>query len=776
MTGVGNTRSPVGSSGEILSPSSQIAIGGYRGRDFSTFAPGNSARVTSTWVEARPGLVTAFVSRKSAFLRSMKPIVDRSKKWQSIQGTAKPFTPRLATTYTDVSTRLFNLSPPPQPDRSAPPPSPSSPLVPVVEKDATVEKKEKLSKTASSVSTMFLRMFGAIGKSLSSALEHIRQFGGSSAPEGVKKGPVAMTINDLRKDLEKFDSCKKSSGRANQYGKNSSNPKFVLRASAQRVCQTICQMEKIPEKFDEKDFKALAEVMDFLQITEMEVGPLGYTIEPRRQQQFAEDVVFRHRPQLTSEMNCPWLKNKEAMQSIDQAVLGMKVDVGTRVEPQDLCRISSASGLGHLAVDSSTLTQIPNASQRAVNRSFFKENKEATQPLGGVAQICSTLVPPGFLVHGSRDIGDRAQGVKHESKKGLHIPGTGIRNPEGLFRYFFTANAQVRMGADIGDVKHGTPLTKLIPLGDGQYRQVIVSNQINLDFENRGEGLYQLAQITGESLHGKALTDTKPMSFEDAHKASDDELKHYDDGIISHLVFHLFPGGVRPSLEEVKEAQIMEIDAARQELESLIRDCPAAAIPERLKNMYVKFPDAEKDSFGDRQPTISLYCLLMICLHQARNEGNGLESMGRPYANILRPSFFFAGGITGGLGSLLHNRLRCLAYKCIGSDAFKQLSEFYIEDALDPGLTELFKKVFGDKAKSLKDGIERDVQNNPTGFKVTQGHSEVDHNNGDQHASNGWEGGSSQDGLLMQNGDARWVLERTRPELLQNVKYASAAS
>ena len=415
----------------------------------------------------------------------------------------------------------------------------------------------------------------------------------------------------------------------------------------------------------------------------------------RRKYLHAEAAVFAHRPagEPQGAQQSPWFQHASEVDRAWKGWIERQKSSGLqrgRADPpalRSLLPVEVPAGLQD--VDSSARTVVPGApSDLFVTREYFLEHGDPDAKVAGVAasfvplEVVKTVgtlddASVGFTYLAAAERGDQA------------TPPTRITNMEALFRCFMTRIARIKMGADVlyqGEIR---------PLGGGQCRSVLLSDQVHPDFEisfsgGNAQGIfYDLAALSPHEVIGESIPpDFKwPTEEEKAHMTPE-QISEYNQRLLRHLVYHLFPNGVRPSENAIDPAEVHILSYSAPLLEELLVDVSQGnQTPDSLKNFYVETASGR---------VISLYVLFMVYLHQVRNEFAILEATGRPYVYTLYPPSIFAIGSPGGAGVM--NRLQCLAFQYLGEAQFAHLAAFVPNTFRDESLDTLYaQNVFKQK-------------------------------------------------------------------------------
>ncbi len=522
-----------------------------------------------------------------------------------------------------------------------------------------------------------------------------------------------------------------------------------------------------PGILDDKTFMSLASFFTLtnripVEATYRDDELLNRQSDFRTKLQYAEKLVFddSHRPlswnvREGSSSSNPWLCQQSKIYLENRRFISVNIQQDVPAGGQNLRRllvftnVSVAQSLGK--INSSVLQG--TAGGETLDRAYFFAHPDPETPIPVIA--CSDLVPPSTIPHIHRDIGTIALGVKHTPRHGK-TPSGLIRNVESLFRFFCTGIGRIKMGADVyyarAVVKH-----------EGQFREVLLSNQVHPDFEIGTDDccgpFHLLAGATSEAVQGKLLPPNFTFpSEEQKSKMTDDELQQYDQLLLRHIVFPLFPNGRRPATSEIAQKDIVAPHEALIMLTDFVqKDDSIAVLIEKLKTTYVHI--------GPGLALISLYCLFMTYVHQIRNEFSILESNDQHYVYTLHPPAIFA--LPCAPGARIMNRLQCLAFKCMKRDAFRNLQNFVPNCSRDDDLLQCYQKIFGERVVEMKDFFDPAL-----GWKVPAGTALVIHNNSDTYGFNlRYEpSGASLDGTVG-NFSSVFVFDPQRPEALQNAEY-----
>ncbi|KAM0754510.1 hypothetical protein T439DRAFT_321547 [Meredithblackwellia eburnea MCA 4105] len=339
---------------------------------------------------------------------------------------------------------------------------------------------------------------------------------------------------------------------------------------------------------------------------------------------------------------------------------------------------------------------------------------------------------------------------------------SSITNLEGALHTFVTALAPIKMHGDTAYKGCHTALEfPPTPEGKQQYRPVILSTQIHLDFED------QRVAVQLYSLHPGLETVGEPLSLDDFQVPSSED-KHierervsYDNLLKKHAVYHLTASGQLPSHSK---AQPLTESATLSLLESdLHRPTPT---PHLLQNQFI--PSANSNN----KYTLSLEMMYQSYIASLVNELSALEIMApKGYIYLYSPPRIFAYYLEASVST----RLMILALREIAnSNPLPGLKGFAISDFGDPTSVGLIKLALSyshphvivqsrNELFSEEDGY----YNPPPGCEEA---TLVIHNNSDGFGQNiESEGASSLDGVVGVYGSGAAAVKRTRPDLVAHV-------
>ncbi len=502
-------------------------------------------------------------------------------------------------------------------------------------------------------------------------------------------------------------------------------PSLVQAVHAFEASQDPTELMKLmvrtpfPSKLSAQEFQELAMFFDKCQEKAEGVSRENgnYTTEFRRLYQFVTAKVFNHRPEtlgLVASIS-RWCKhmvamdaaNKEWLESHPSALASFEVD------PSDLRELHKDdvdvpeqfedldSGILHVLKDQFG-NPVETDGYRAHHLKQIDIESDYKDPKAVAVRATSSIVPPAIALHVVQKVDDNAIGVKYLPSGVDGIPpATRITRGQALYRFFTTGVGRVEMGADVFHARAITPLGKSAE-GKTQCRDVLVSDQVHPDFEISGppdpsaEGLfYSLAEPTDKPVRGAPLPEGFQVPSEEEMAAmTEAQRTELDDKLLKHLIYHLYPDGIRPAKNDLS-LEIIDMAKAREVLEGLIESSEdPGQIPEILNKQYVQTPDGH---------LVSLRVMFTTYLHQVQNEFKILEKIGKPYVYTLHPPAIFAFGGDEDheddrlAGATIMNRLQCLAFKYVGSDQFEHLSAFIPNCYSDPTLADLYEKALPGK-------------------------------------------------------------------------------
>ncbi len=529
----------------------------------------------------------------------------------------------------------------------------------------------------------------------------------------------------------------------------------------------INQTRTPAEKFTDAEFLEVSQFFNEIPQEDVDLAiemSLGKTSRFRRKQLYAESLVMEHRPpgfkteesaKAVQGSDISWLQRQLQIRDADSTWRTESTGMSHRIpmSSKELQELPVVTVKDTLFPDSTQVQEVPGC-EGAFDRAWALKHPQASEP-GNPTFTYSSLVPKAMMVHLFRDQGDSAMGVKYQEVEGK-TPATDISNMESLFRHFVCGVAKVKMGAD---VFHAKAIGKLDP---GKVREILLSCQVHPDCELANVFL-ELAALTDEEIVGEPLRDDFDVpSREERAGWMAKEREDYDKKLLKHLIFHLYPGGVRPAKSEATAKGILNESKAKEMLEAAISDPNPDTIPGLLKDKYVEV----------NGKVISLELFFTTYLHQLRNEFAILEAGHKPYIYTIMPPAIFAQQFS----APLMNRLQCLAFRYIGQDRLPNL-RYVVPNTFgdEPLLLGLYENVFpGRDVRPMKEVYDENgkfLLGDELAERFPQGIAKVDHNNGDSFGRNlRTEHVTSLDGAVGSCGDGSSVFDEGSPSLLAHAQ------
>jgi hypothetical protein len=401
-------------------------------------------------------------------------------------------------------------------------------------------------------------------------------------------------------------------------------------------------------------------------------GPSNF----RLKQQAAERTIWQHRPEdLTGVGEVgPWYGRQAAAATADQ---GAVARLPGHHDVQVIEGLQSAP-------------QVPKLPEAFRNIDSTKpvdiDPKQGELP---TAVMSSGIVPPDLMRHLLRDQVDMAIGQKAAPGSGDgRVPAWLITNMESIAGVFFT---EFGVGEARASVFHQNAVA-MYP--DGKARKVIVARNLHPDTEAKlsntsPEGtvpvFLALAALGDEQITGCAVPeDFRVLTAEERLNWAEKDRKAYDNQLLRHYVYHLYPGGTRPAAKNIPANKILSLDSANSLMEGLIKNNASSdQIRAAMGDTYIQV--------GGR--LVSLHIYFMAAIHQVRHRLAMGGAVGLHTCPLMPPSIF---ALKSG-DPKFHNRLDCLAYQYIGPAQFKNLAVLAPNTHGDEGILALYKKVFRGK-------------------------------------------------------------------------------